>query len=270
MITLRHANTSATSSSLSSRDCNVTENSSLLDDVTVPFCGPANACPSSDYVEIQMGDMCVSINEPGLGADFFSHFFRKEYPVSDSARLSMIRGFPQIFDPTSQALPLEAVVPEPAASSEAEAGNMDSHVSDFSKLLSIARSTIRHAWSLRWRRSRRSSSPSSSLSSSSSVAGFAAHVSHRWQVNFHYLLLKKQRFYKLSNSEAISTICIVLYLALLILLSLPPALLRKGIQNGAQLKKKCGTAIQRTFSRTQSLAKLTGPASADFKMIYFK
>ena len=270
MITLRHANSSSMPKS-----CYATE-SAALDDVTVPFCGAANACPSSDYVEIQMGDMCVSINEPGLGADFFYNFFRKEFPVSDSARLSMVRGFPQIFDPTSL-VPDAETISEPSSIHEMNSDSLHSQVSDFSKLLSIARSTIRYAWSLRWRRSRDSSSfitSSSSLrpssSSSSSVAGFAAHVSHRWQVNFHHLLLKKQRFYKLSSSEVIPTICIILYLTLLILLSLPPALLRKGIQKGVQLKKKCGTAIQRTFSRTQSLAKLTGPASADFKMIYFK
>ena len=284
IITLRFANISSTQSSSSF----VPSDSTAIeadDSVTVPFCGAGNSNPSSDYVEIQMGDLCVSINEPGLGADFFTQFFREDNPVSDSARLSLIRDFPHILNPSSNDS-LFSMDHRDTSNNTIDNMNrmkqsqqipqLDSHehntaASDFAKFLSIAKTTIRYVFSKRWR-GRSSLSPSSSsfaTVSQSGVVGFAAHINQRWQVNFHHLLLKKQHFYKLNSVETACTVFIVLYFALLILLSLPPALLRKGIQKGVQLKKKCDTAFQRTLSKTQSLAKLARPASADMKMMIF-
>lgn len=268
LITLRASNSSVAIPFNATR---VEEGEYSDEDIIQPLCGPAShVVPSTDFVEVRIGHMCFSIHESGLGQDFFSHFFRKEFPVSESARLGMIERFPLVFNPQAKLVVVKEKDKEAAGVEQLEREGRKHH-SDMSKLFSITRTAIRYFFSRGSRRSRQPLASFAGLKTTSSrVANLAAHVSHRAQVNFHHLLLKKQWFYSpKSLAESLSTILIVLYFALLILLSLPPALLRKGIQKGVQLKNNCKTAMRRTLSRTTSFVKLAAPASADLK-IYFK
>jgi len=191
-------------------------------------------------VEFRIGPQCVTIADADLAADFFDQFFRSDQPVCARSRLSLVQRMPQLFDPLLE-------LTSAKEQQQWTGSDSDGSSSDSLKLLAIARSTLRHLLSARkYRR----------------VAGLAQHVSHRWQVHFHHLILKKQHI-SLSTTETL----IILYFALLILLSLPPALVRKGFQKGVSLKNKCKSAMRRTLSRTSSLVKLAKPA--DLEMIYF-
>jgi hypothetical protein len=191
--------------------------------------------------------MLFTLKEPGIGQDFIYQYFRHDNPVSPPARKEFVRNFPAVFRiPTttdSASSDVTSILAskdmDPYATNSSPIETSFSFTKTFAKLLGPDHREIRRI--------------------------------KTWKMHFNSILLKKHRNFQ---EEMILRIAIFLYFVVLIVISMPPALLAKGVRVANIVRYESMNsfkeALKRTVSRSQSLtalAKYTRQTSTEFKVL---
>jgi hypothetical protein len=196
-----------------------------------------------ESLEIIIGGFRVSIDEPGLAEDFFHFYIRSEDPISEEARAEFPRNFPALL----RGGPFIPSTDETRYQSSSQY---------ISKPFSFKQAAIGY---------------------------FAANYGQvkrvrKWKAYMNSLLLRDYRNW---HQDFIITAAVIVYSIVLIVISLPPSLIESGVRAVHRVKKRSihqfHAAIEKTFSRSRSLASLARPsslaamarsASSEFKVFF--
>jgi hypothetical protein len=217
---------------------------------------------NQDWLEIVIDRQYIfPLHVPGLAADFFYQYFRIRDPVSDTAQKGIATLFPALFAASEPYIPSSVVardnVPSTAPTMQTQNTKKRFSFTTFvSKFLGPDHREIRRM--------------------------------RRWKMHLNSLLLSNRRnIYEKSREEIMATLAIIFYCLLLILVSLPPALLEKGARVVVRVRQRSMSrikdTIRKTLSRSSSLMSMamarpksmpmtmnmTRPTSTDLKL-YFK
>lgn len=220
---------------------------------------PSATNVAEDWLEIVIDRQYVfPLHTPGLASDFFFQYFRSDAPVSDTAQKGIATLFPALFASSEPYIPSSTVVMNVPAAQLPNMKKRFSFTTFISKFLGPDHKEIRRI--------------------------------RQWKMHLNSLLLSnKQNYYEKTREEVMATLAIVFYAVLLMLVSLPPALLEKGAKVVVRVRQRSMSrikdTIQKTLSRSSSLMSMamtrpksmpmnmklnmTRPTSTDLKL-YFK
>eukprot|EP01038_Epipyxis_sp_PR26KG_P010287 gene10287-13830_t len=184
----------------------------------------------SSNLEVRIGkETYIPIYNNEISQDFIYQFFRPDEPVTDSGKLTMIQNFPLLLQTGYVYTP--------------------SIIDDNNNQLPLftkpsLQSLLTFKWILNSSKKLNNNNDDNNNNSDNynKINQKKRKMHHRWQIYFNNMLLTK--------------------------LSLPPALLRKGVHVVSTVKKRSFASFQRTISKTKSLVELARPRSNDFEKIY--
>ena len=179
--------------------------------------------PSRDYLEVHLGSTSFLIKEPGIADDFMRQFFHPSKPVSFAAKLGFIKFFPRLLNEG------------PIASKAVLSREIDSTTSIAPN--SVAPSTV-----------------NKSKTASQMQQQKQQQEKRRWREYLREHLLRRALASCTAPTlhDRLAQAFILLYCALLILLSLPPALLRRKrdalVRRGRVLVSSCSPGARATHA----------------------
>lgn len=187
-----------------------------------------------ERLDIMIGDMVIPLVEPGLAEDFFYQYMRPDEPVAPLAKDGFAENFPILLTASSPYVPSSASVWSSQNNTGASSGVPLQKGFSFTKLVAKMLGPD-HRQVKRMK---------------------------RWKARMNSIILKRHKNWK---EEVAITIAVIFYCLLLILVSMPPAMIAKGVRVVARVKRrsmrKLHEVLERTISRSSSLAALARPSS---------
>lgn len=211
---------------------------------------PREANNFQERLDIVIGDHVITIREPGLAADFFYHYMLADDPVSEEAQADFPRNFPLLLNG-----------PPYQPSDESMFATTSGHSFD------------------------NDSRPISKRFSFTKLAASYLGQDHRqvrrmrrWKAYMNSLLLQEHKRWK---QDVLITMAVIIYCLVLVAISLPPALVERGVRVVNRVRTKSiqqlNALIETTLSRSTSLANMAKSkslsamvrsASSDFKTFF--
>lgn len=216
---------------------------------------PREANNFQERLDIVIGDYVITIREPGLAADFFYHYMLADDPVSEEAQADFPHNFPLLLNGPPYQPSNESMLTMTTSSSTGYPFDIND------------------------------SRPVNKRFSFTKLAASYLGQDHRqvrrmrrWKAYMNSLLLKE---YKRWKQDLLITVAVIVYCFVLVAISLPPALVERGVRVVNRVRTKSiqqlNDFFETTLSRSQSLATLAKSkslsamvrsASSDFKSFF--
>ncbi|KAJ1430278.1 hypothetical protein B484DRAFT_51752 [Ochromonadaceae sp. CCMP2298] len=218
-----------------------------------------------DMLEVRIGKMVFALEEPGLAEDFMRQFFSQE-PVSPGAKMGFASGFPALLGAQgARAFPIvpptqpTSAPQAPSAAQSSEDQRQDQRQGLRKRARRFVKDKLRAAERL-----------ADKLKAHLQNLDFEPKDGQRWLRHLHFVA--DQHAPSHGFMEYAASVFVLLYCCLLILLSMPPALLHNGVSSlrrgvGAQRQRlrEIKSTLCRSINSSSTLKQL-GRTAAEISM----